>query len=107
MPLGLGHSTFELDFAKISYDGVCSMLDQLRRAGCGSDPYDQPEIAGAGRFDPRYGILEDCHTWRHRVETACSFQEHVGSWLSRKTQSIQVDAIDSCIEERCETGCVQ
>src|SRR5664280_31708 len=79
------------------------MLEQFRCAGCGSDPDDQAEIAGAGRFDPRYGILEDCRARRHRVETACSFQEHIGSWLSRKTQSIEVDAVDSCIEQRCQT----
>ena len=97
----------ELDLAEIGYDLVRPMLEQVQRMGCGSDTDDKAETAGASCFDTRRRILEDCRTRRRCVETACSFQKHVGSRLPSKAQSIKIDAVDSCIEQRRQTGSVQ
>ncbi len=94
----------ELDFAEIGHDLVGPMPKQHLRARCRPDADDKAEIASASSFDARRRILEHCCTRRRCVETSCSFQKHVRSRLPGKPQSIEIDAVDSGIEQGCQTS---
>ena len=97
----------QLDFAEIGDHAVRSMHEQVWRARRGCDTDDKAEIPGASRFNASCRILEDCGTRRRRIETARSFQKHVRSRFPWKTESIEINAVYSCIEQRRQTGCLQ
>jgi hypothetical protein len=71
------------------------------------DADDKAETAGACRRDATRCVLENHGARRERSETARSFQEHVRSRLPAQPQAVEIDAIDACIEERCQARGVQ
>jgi hypothetical protein len=95
------------DFIESVNNIVSPVLEQVSRARSGRDADDEPETSGASRFDASRRILENCGTdWRN-LETACGFQEHVWSRFTYQTELVEIDSVDTRVEQRGQTASAQ
>src|SRR6516165_7534935 len=94
-------------FLEIADDNVCSLLYQFIGAPGSVDPDNQSEAASPSRLYACNGILNNNRAFGFDPELSGSDQEHLGIGLPRQRQLCSCLTVNTDIEERLDSGCLE